>query len=230
MNTKTLLGLALAVCAAPAWAATIQIDFSGTIGVIDPNHHFNGVFHENDAYTGRITYDSLSQPSSTLTIGDYSSSSYGNPLSFVVNIGSYQFSAQSNPPAGPNMPAIYVQDQTAGVGNDAFLVVGIPTVPGFMTFANAVTNQMNFDFSDVSGALFSNTGLPVSVSLGQIDVSSFGMIDFGNAGQSDRARLDSNPLQTLTFTVLNADTPEPSTWLLLGSGSGLLAWLRRRSR
>lgn len=231
IRTGTLAFVCAVLCVSmpAARAGIIRVDFSGQISVNDPNHHFNGLFHENEAYTAAFTYDSSASPVSTITATDFANAHYAPPLSFEVKIGGYTFQSLTTPPYGPNTPAMYVQDYTAGVGNDVFLVVGDPIVPGFMTFANAVYGQMDFTVGDSAGTAFSSTALPTSFSLDQFQTGGFTLVDFASADFLDHANLAGN-FQTLTVTEVGG-TPEPATWLLLVSGGVVLAGMKRgRSR
>jgi hypothetical protein len=218
-----LLALA-AVCLPVARAGIIEVDFSGQISLNDPNNHFNGLFHENEDYTASFTYDSSATPSSIGSAPDITNAHYAPPLSFTVNVGGYVFQSLNSPPYDPNTPAMYVQDYTAGVGNDAFLVVADPIVPDFMTFPDAVYGQMDFIVSDNAGVVFSGTSLPTSFSLDQFQTGGFTLVDFASADFQDRANMSGN-LSSFTVTEIGG-TPEPATWFLMVSGVSLVGFRR----
>ena len=88
-----------------------------------------------------------------------------------------------------------------------------------------IIGQMDFIVSDSTGTVFNSTALPTSLSLDQFQTGGFTLVDFASADFLDRANLGGN-FQTLTVTEVGG-TPEPSTWLLLVTGAGLLAGMKR---
>lgn len=205
---KMLLATLLAISPLPVNAATYNLALDGDLYLVDGPD--NGDLGVGDSISARFSFDpGLARYANTLSLGGGTYTIYEGPLDrFNVTVGSYHYS-------GPARAAIYYINDVWGSDGIVFGIGGLPGGP----FESFLTNlQFRFngpgDVIDENGIL---NGLPYD----QLTPDFFASF----IGNNSSTRVFG------TLQVSAVAVPEPSTWLVLFIGFGVIGVaIRRRSR
>ena len=225
MSTSRALGLAWAIslCLVPALAraATIQIDFSGTVTTFEDDGALDGSIGVGTPFSGSVTFDpSASDTNAALDVGTYDFPVPPNALSFTA--GSYtvtsllSFGVDTVVDAGGLDPGDHVIFQTS---SDVSLSGTLSAELDGLAF--------NFRYGDPDGGTLTSDALgdvPFGLA-GWPSVEIVFIVDvFDSETNESATAVVSGPVTSLSVV------PEPSAWALLAIGSGLLGVRGSRQR
>jgi hypothetical protein len=219
-------------------AQIITLNFSGNLRVVNDESDFysNAGVTTGTPISGSLSYDVTSAPlgssSGQYDDGTTYTTDYFSDLSFSLNIGG-TISTQST--GG----AFYQQVYANGPTYTGYWF----NLPGAMSLTSTGTDPTSLTFNaadwihlaslvDASSLGLSVGTLPTAAQLNAVladsNTSSFFRLSSGNYDSSAGAYVEDGYINNLSFTPSTQSTPEPSTWLLLLCGLGLLALGHRR--
>ena len=232
MKLRLLFALVVLVgIAQPAHATLVSGSYSGTGSIFDPNNFIGGSAFDVP-FSGSFAYDSDAAlfvgptPTGPPDFGNIAEYNMSPPLGsrhLSLSIGGLHFESDANKDL-----LILIQDllpSNPGNKTDSIgLLSGFPVSPD-VAIAPMPFNIFGISFLDSTGNVFSDTSIPTSLD----------RANFGSASLTLQVR-DPSDINTVLWQISGSITeastvPEPSTWLLFGSGlAGLAAWRRKQKR